>query len=93
MANGAAKSLDRGARWSALLGLLAERGRLSVGEVVDVLGVSEATVRRDFGDLAAQQLVTRTHGGIVATAVAWKTRSAAWTLLVGMGLLMALRSI
>lgn len=71
MANGAAKSLDRGARWSALLGLLAERGRLSVGEVVDVLGVSEATVRRDFGDLAAQQLVTRTHGGIVATAVAY----------------------
>ena len=71
MANGAAKSLDRGARWSALLGLLAERGRLSVGEVVDFLGVSEATVRRDFSDLAAQQLVTRTHGGIVATAVAY----------------------
>ena len=66
-----AKSLDRGARWSSLLGLLAERGRLSVAEVVDALGVSEATVRRDFGDLAAQQLVTRTHGGIVATAVAY----------------------
>jgi len=66
-----AKSTDRGARWSTLLGLLAEHGRLSVSEVVERLGVSEATVRRDFGDLAAQQLVTRTHGGIVATAVAY----------------------
>ena len=65
------KGADRGARWSTLLALLAERGRLSVGEVVDTLGVSEATVRRDFSDLAAQQLVTRTHGGIVATAVAY----------------------
>jgi DeoR family transcriptional regulator of aga operon len=65
------KTADRGARWSTLLALLAERGRLSVGEVVDTLGVSEATVRRDFSDLAAQQLVTRTHGGIVATAVAY----------------------
>lgn len=66
-----ARSLDRGARWSALLGLLAEHGRLSVAEVVETLNVSEATVRRDFADLAAQQLVTRTHGGIVATAVAY----------------------
>lgn len=63
--------MDRGARWSALLGLLAERGRLSVAEVVEELAVSEATVRRDFGDLAAQQLVTRTHGGVVASAVAY----------------------
>ena len=65
------RSMDRGARWSALLGLLAEHGRLSVGQVVESLGVSEATVRRDFGDLAAQQLVTRTHGGVVASAVAY----------------------
>jgi DeoR family transcriptional regulator of aga operon len=63
--------MDRGARWSALLGLLAEHGRLSVAQVVESLGVSEATVRRDFGDLAAQQLVTRTHGGVVASAVAY----------------------
>jgi DeoR family transcriptional regulator of aga operon len=39
--------------------------------VVEELGVSEATVRRDFGELAAQQLVTRTHGGVVATAIAY----------------------
>lgn len=65
------RPLDRGARWSALLGLLAEHGRLTVAQVVEELGVSEATVRRDFGELAAQQLVTRTHGGVVATAVAY----------------------
>ena len=63
--------MDRGARWSALLDLLAQHGRLSVAQVVESLGVSEATVRRDFGDLAAQQLVTRTHGGVVASAVAY----------------------
>lgn len=64
--------MDRGIRWSVLLGLLAERGRLGVAEVVETLGVSEATVRRDFSDLAAQQLVTRTHGGVVATAVTYE---------------------
>ena len=33
--------------------------------------MSEATVRRDFNELAAQQLATRTHGGVLATAVAY----------------------
>lgn len=62
---------DRAPRWSELLALLAERGRLGVGEAAEALHVSPATVRRDFNDLAAQQLVTRTHGGVVATAVAY----------------------
>jgi branched-subunit amino acid transport protein len=51
--------------------------------------VVPALVRPD-GDLG---LHAELVAGLVATAVAWKTRSAAWTLLVGMGLLMALRSI
>lgn len=63
---------DRGQRWGALLGLLAEHGRLSVSQVCAELDVSEATVRRDFAELAAQQLVTRTHGGVVATSVAYE---------------------
>jgi DeoR family transcriptional regulator of aga operon len=54
-----------------LLGLLAERGRLSVADATAALGVSEATVRRDFGTLADQQLATRTHGGLVASSVAY----------------------
>lgn len=63
--------MDRGSRWSALLALLAQHGRLSVAQVVEELGVSEATVRRDFGELAAQQLATRTHGGVVGTSVSY----------------------
>lgn len=54
-----------------MLDLLSERARLSVSEVAAELGVSEATVRRDFTSLAEQQLVTRTHGGVVATSVAY----------------------
>ncbi|MEU2177108.1 MULTISPECIES: DeoR/GlpR family DNA-binding transcription regulator [Nocardia] len=62
---------DRPQRWSRLLELLAESGRLSVEEAADRLGVSAATVRRDFTALAQQQLATRTHGGVVATSVAY----------------------
>ncbi|GAB77966.1 transcriptional regulator, DeoR family [Austwickia chelonae] len=61
----------RSHRWAALLDLLSERGRLSVTEACAELGVSEATIRRDFGLLADQQLATRTHGGVVATTVAY----------------------
>ncbi|MBL1075813.1 DeoR/GlpR transcriptional regulator [Nocardia sp. 2] len=63
---------DRPQRWNRLLELLAESGRLSVEEASEQLGVSAATVRRDFTALAEQQLATRTHGGIVATSVAYE---------------------
>lgn len=63
--------VDRSRRWQAMLELLSERTRLSVGETAAELGVSEATVRRDFSALAEQQLVSRTHGGVVATSVAY----------------------
>lgn len=62
---------DKASRMSSLLGLLADRGRLSVAEAAEQLGVSDATVRRDFASLDRQQLATRTHGGLVATAVAY----------------------
>lgn len=62
----------RAGRRAVLLDLLAEHGRLSVAEAVAAIGVSEATIRRDFTELAAQQLVSRTHGGIVASAVAYE---------------------
>jgi DeoR family transcriptional regulator, aga operon transcriptional repressor len=65
------RTMDRGSRWSALLDLLTQTGRLTVAEAVRSLGVSQATVRRDFRDLAAQQLVVRTHGGVMAGAVAY----------------------
>ncbi|WP_436970681.1 DeoR/GlpR family DNA-binding transcription regulator [Micromonospora avicenniae] len=63
---------DRSRRLQALLEILAARGgRLSVAEGAAALQVSEATVRRDYTALAEQQLVTRTHGGIVASSVAY----------------------
>lgn len=62
---------DQASRWRVLLDTLAIRQRLSVTEAAELLGVSAATVRRDFTELARQQLATRTHGGVVATSVAY----------------------
>ncbi|QZY28586.1 DeoR/GlpR family DNA-binding transcription regulator [Nocardioides coralli] len=62
---------DQATRWRLLLDALAARRRLSVSEAAELLGVSAATVRRDFGELARRQLATRTHGGVVATSVAY----------------------
>jgi DeoR family transcriptional regulator of aga operon len=66
-----AEPVDRSRRWQLLLDLLSERGRLSVADAAQALSVSAATVRRDFAALADQQLATRTHGGVVATSVAY----------------------
>ncbi|QBI19545.1 DeoR/GlpR transcriptional regulator [Egibacter rhizosphaerae] len=63
--------MDRRARWNKLLELLSDEGSLDVATASERLGVSPATVRRDFKELAEQDLATRTHGGIVATAVAY----------------------
>ena len=53
---------DQQTRWRQLLDVLAVRQRLSVKEGSELLGVSAATVRRDFRELAARQLATRSHG-------------------------------
>ncbi len=63
--------MERRARWNTLLELLSQEGSLDVATAAEQLGVSPATVRRDFKELAEQDLATRTHGGIVATAVAY----------------------
>ncbi|MEU6478067.1 DeoR/GlpR family DNA-binding transcription regulator [Streptomyces sp. NPDC047017] len=57
------------ARRRALLELLAREGRLDVEEAAAVMGVSAATIRRDFDRLAAQQLLVRTRGGALASGV------------------------
>lgn len=59
------------ARWTRLLEVLGERGRISVAEASEELGVSAATVRRDLEELSEQQLLTRTRGGAVSSAVAY----------------------
>ena len=52
-------------RFERILMLLEERGNLSVKEMVDELGVSKDTVRRDFDCLSQRNLAQRTHGGIL----------------------------
>ncbi len=52
-------------RLEKILTLLEERGNLSVKEMVDALGVSKDTVRRDFYCLSQRNLAQRTHGGIL----------------------------
>ena len=52
-------------RLEKILTLLEERGSLSVKEMVDALGVSKDTVRRDFDCLSQRNLAQRTHGGIL----------------------------
>lgn len=75
MADGDAPRGDRGdkaGRLGMILDRLAERGRLEVAETASLLGVSEATIRRDFAELSRRQLATRRHGGIVAASVAYE---------------------
>ncbi len=58
-------------RLNALLELLATEGHVSVEAAAAALTVSAATVRRDLDTLAAQQLLTRTHGGAVSNSTAY----------------------
>lgn len=54
-------------RLSRILELAAEGNSLDVEEIARFLNVSPATIRRDFDSLAKQQLLSRTHGGAVAS--------------------------
>jgi DeoR family transcriptional regulator of aga operon len=58
-------------RWNAILELLSQEGRLSVEEAAQSLDVSTATIRRDFDQLAQQQMLMRTRGGAVAQSVSY----------------------
>ena len=60
--------MDRYTRWSSLLDLLSRRERLTVEEAAEALGVSAATVRRDFEALAAQRKLLRLRGAAVHVA-------------------------
>ena len=67
--------MDRYARWNALLEMLTETGRMSVEDAAARLDVSQATIRRDFDQLAQQQMIARTRGGAVTPPAASATPS------------------
>lgn len=64
--------MNKAARLSAILDLLAETGRLDLGQITSRLGVSVATARRDLTALAEQGLLNRTRGGAVGKSVAYE---------------------
>jgi DeoR family transcriptional regulator of aga operon len=55
--------MDRQARWTAILEMLAGSDPLSVESAAAKLQVSTATIRRDFDELAQRQTLVRTRGG------------------------------
>ena len=61
--------MSRYSRWNQLLELLAAEGQLQVEHAAAALGVSTATIRRDFDALAGQQTRARIRGGAVAQGV------------------------
>ncbi|WP_449060450.1 DeoR/GlpR family DNA-binding transcription regulator [Planomonospora algeriensis] len=63
--------MSRYERWNAILELLAREGRLTVEQAAEGLDVSTATIRRDFDQLAQQQMLMRTRGGAVAQSVSY----------------------
>jgi len=63
--------MNRAARLSAVIDLLAETGEANVEDIITKFDVSPATARRDLDTLASQQLLTRTHGGAIRQSVAY----------------------
>jgi len=63
--------VSRYRRWNQLLELLAAEGQLQVDHAALMLGVSSATIRRDFDNLASQQMLARIRGGAVARGVTY----------------------
>jgi DeoR/GlpR family transcriptional regulator of sugar metabolism len=48
-----------------ILQMLKKRPQMSAGELVEALGVSSATIRRDLAELSRTGHVLRTHGGVI----------------------------
>jgi DeoR family transcriptional regulator of aga operon len=59
-------------RLGLILQQLNEHGSAGVTTLADTFGVSEASVRRDLQLLEKQKLLTRTHGGAVASGVLYE---------------------
>ena len=65
----ASRSTLRVSRLTQIQQMLEDDDAVTIGQLTDRLGVSEATVRRDLDALQRSGYVQRTHGGAVATQV------------------------
>lgn len=61
------KSLIPAERHHRIQAMLEQRRVASIADLSDLLGVSEATIRRDLETLEARGLLERTHGGAILT--------------------------
>ena len=61
------KSLIPAERHDRIQALLEQRRVASISDLSDLLGVSEATIRRDLEALEGRGLLERTHGGAILT--------------------------
>ena len=59
-------------RLGLILDRLSKKGSVGVAEFAAELGVSTASVRRDLELLEEQHLLSRTHGGAVASSIAYE---------------------
>lgn len=64
---GADRTLSQEERHKHILSRLSAYDRTTVGELSQLLGVSEVTVRKDLDLLESQGLLTRIHGGAVVS--------------------------
>ena len=55
-------------RQQQILSFLEKKGRVSVNELSQAFGLSQATIRSDLEALAEQGLLMRTHGGAIAAS-------------------------
>ena len=59
-----AKTMIKQQRWAAIIDLCRQNTSVSVTELVQLLRVSEATVRRDLQQMEDLNMVSRYHGGV-----------------------------
>ncbi len=63
--------MTRAERLTSLLDRLVDQGQIDVDSAAEHFQVSAATIRRDLDHLAAQNLLSRTHGGAVPNGTSY----------------------
>lgn len=63
-------------RFNQILKILEKQQSVTVQELIDQLGASESTIRRDLTELHKQGLLTKVHGGAVSNGLNYMTKDA-----------------